>query len=370
MRKLFICLSIVFGVASCDVSPNLVSCDFDEKEMLTNYADEIIIPRIAALSLSLILFESSVQQFAVTPSIGLLNEARIFYGTAYTQYQECSMLAFGPGLIDGVPFTERFNTFPTNTTTINANVTNGTAVSVSPRSAVGFPAVDYLLFSEHGTSNDDVLALFITDPLATNRKAYLQELAMEMKTTSAQIEQAWLATGGNYRQEFIDNTGTAEGTSISLLINDFNFDFEILKNFKFKIPLGKFNGGVVLPEKVEAFYSGGSAQLAQRQTEAFKKLYEGMGTNGTNGPGLYEYLTCLETEGTSGALLADEISDQFESIVQAVNAVQDPMSESLITDFTTVDNAYLQMQMMVPKIKYEMTSALGVQINYQDNDGD
>lgn len=370
MRKLVFILAIVFAGVSCDTSPNLVNCDFDEKAMLTNYADEIIIPRHADLSLSLLLFESSVTEFASNPTIGLLNEARIFYGTAYEQYQKCSMFAFGPGLIGGVRFTERFNTFPTNIAAISANVSSGTMVASSAKSAVGFPAIDYLLFSEPGTSNEDVLALFTTDPLASNRISYLQQLTLELKSTADAIEEGWIASGGNYRETFINNIGTATGTSIGMLVNDFNFDFETLKNFKFKIPLGKFNGGVVIPEQVEAYYAGGSARLAQKQVDSFKKVFEGTGENGANGIGLYEYLVCLETEATSGGLLADDILGHFETIVQHVNEVQDPMSEQLTTDFSTVDNAYTQLQMMVPKIKYDMTTALGVQINYQDNDGD
>ena len=370
MRKLLLFLGMLVGGVSCDTSPNLVNCDFDEQAMLTNYADELIIPRLEFLSLSLVLFESSVNEFASNPSIGLLNEVRIFYGTAYLQYQDCSTFQFGPGLIDGVPFTERFNTFPTNVPAILDNVANGVEVTSAAKSAVGFPAIDYLLFVEPGTSSNDVLDLFTTDVLAANRMAYLQQLVTELKTVTAQIEQGWLSSGGNYRQAFINNTGTANGSSISLLANSFNFDFETLKNFKFKIPLGKFNGGVVLPEKVEAYYAEGSTQLAKAQLENFKFIYEGTGTNGADGPGFYEYLLCLETEAMTGTLLADDIRGQFERIEQALAPVADPMSEALVSDFTTVDNAYTEMQIMVPKIKHEMTSALAIQISYQDNDGD
>jgi predicted lipoprotein len=370
MRKILVLLAIIMGGVSCDTSPDLVNCDFDEQEMLSNYSDELIIPRLTDFSLSLFLFESIVNEFAATPSIGLLNEVRILYGTAYLQYQECSAFQFGPGLISGVPFTERFNTFPTYTLAILDNVSNGLEVTSAAKSSVGFPAIDYLLFVEPGTSNDDVLSLFTADALAANRMTYLQQLATELKTVSAQMEQGWLASGGNYRTTFINNTGTAEGSSISLLANSFNFDFETMKNFKFKIPLGKFNGGIVLPEKVEAYYAEESIQLVKAQLESFKLIYEGTGTNGADGPGFYEYLACLEITSMSGGLLADDIRSQFESIEQALEPVSDPMSEALVSDFATVDNIYSQMQIMVPKIKHEMTSALTVQINYQDNDGD
>lgn len=357
------------GVSACDTPPDPINCNFDQQGLLTNYADEIIIPRFEQLNLALLFLVSSIQGFYANPTPGLLVEIRVTYGATYLAYQECSTFAFGPGLINGIPFRERFNTFPTNISTINQNIQSGANVASSPKSSVGFPAIEYLVFGEQGTSTADLVTLFTTDADATARKAYLQQLAAEMKTTVASIVEGWSASGGNYRQQFISSTGMADGSSLSLLVNEMSFDFETLKNFKFKIPLGKLNGGVVLPQTVEAFYSGGSVQLATKQVAAFQELYLGIGTNGADDLGLYEYLKCLETE-SSGQLLADRMTDQFDAILDALALVPDPLSETLVSDKQIVDDAYDEMQMMVPLMKFEMTTALGVQINYQDNDGD
>ncbi|MBI1288390.1 MAG: hypothetical protein GC178_12530 [Flavobacteriales bacterium] len=371
MKKLLLAISGVLFFASCDTSPNLSNCDFDETGMLTNYADNIIIPRFSDLDVSLTLLHSQAQQFAATPTSGLLNEVRIYFGAAYGQYQECSMFAFGPGLISGVPFSQRFNTFPTNASQIETNVQNGAEVSASPNANVGFPALDYLLFGPEGSSDSDILALFTTDANAQNRLDYLVGLTSELSSTASSIITAWDASGANYRQTFINNTGTATGSSISLVVNDLNHDFETLKNFKFKIPLGKFNGGIVLPEQVEAYYAGGSAQLAKRQAEAFQKLYAGIGADQADGLGLDDYMDCLEAKSTTtGEALNPEILTQFSNIISAIDAIPDPMSETLVSNQQVVDNAHTQLQQMVPKIKYDLTTALGVQINYQDNDGD
>lgn len=372
MRKLILTGALMCcGMISCDTSPQLVNCDFDESAMLTNYADNIIIPRLSDLDVSLLLLHSSAQQFAGTPSIGLLNEVKVSFGAAYGQYQECSMFAFGPGLISGVPFRERFNTFPTNATEIESNIQNGVQVSACPKSTVGFPALDFLLFGESGITTEDMLTLFTTDVNASNRMQYLLGITSELTTTASAIKTGWETSGGNYRQQFISNTGTAEGTSIGLLVNEFNYDFETLKNFKFKVPLGKFNGGVVLPEKVEAYYAGGSALLAKRQAEAFKNLFTGSSSNGSDGIGLDDYLTCLEAKSTvTSADLTTETIEQFDVIIASIDAIPDPMSEALVSNFDLVDDAHTELQRLVPLIKYDMTTALSVQLNYQDNDGD
>jgi hypothetical protein len=142
-----------------------------------------------------------------------------------------------------------------------------------------------------------------------------------------------------------------------------------LKNFKFKIPLGKLNGGVALPEKVEAYFAGGSVLLAVEDASGLKDAFLGIGENQSDGEGLYEYLICLNAK-SDEKLLADDIKERFDEILVKLNAVPDPMSETLISDKPVVDAVYTEMQMMVPKVKHDMTSALGVQISYQDADGD
>lgn len=351
-------------LAACDTNPNLNNCDFDESAMLTNYADEIIIPCFGLLKIGVVHLNGAIAAFNTNPSIGTLNEVRIAYGASYLAYQRCSTFAFGPGLINGVPFRDRFNTFPTSTLNIETNITNGTDVSASVKSAVGFPAIEYLIFG-NGETDQELVDGFSTATNAAARRTYLQQLGEELVATTTQIDSGW----ATYRSAFISNTGTADGSSISLLINDFNFDFETLKNFKFKIPLGKLNGGVVLPQNVEGYYSGGTAQLAVEQAESFKDVFLGVGENQSDGSGLYEYLVCLDTK-TGDQLLADVIEDRFNLIITALSAIPDPMSETLVSNKPIVDDAYTEMQQMVPLIKHEMTSALGVQISYQDNDGD
>lgn len=359
------CLGLLLFATACDTNNNLNNCDYDESALLTNYADEIIIPRFEDFKTGLTLLDGSVNAFAANPTIGLLNEIKVTFAVAYPSYERCGTFAFGPGLIDGVPFRERFNTFPTNTIGIEDNIVSGTDVANCAKSTVGFPALEYLIFGDGTQTDQQIVDMFSSGANASNRIAYLQGLSTELKGTTTQIVQDW----DGYRSSFVANTGISTGSSISLLVNEFNYDFEILKNFKFKIPLGKLNGGVVLPQNVEAYYAGGSVLLAKEQVSAFKDLYLGVGENQSDGEGLYEYLVCLNTE-SGDQLLADDITDQFNEILAKLDAIPNPMSETLVSNKPVVDAAYTEMQMMVPKIKYDMTSALGVQISYQDNDGD
>lgn len=366
MRKLLLTF-IVFAaiVSGCDSGDDPFFCDFDEQGMLTNIADEIIIPRFETLSTGTTLLEGAIDAFVAAPDEGSLVEVRVTFVPTYVAYQRCTPFAFGPGLINGVPFRERFNTFPTNTALIESSIANGTSVANSGKAAVGFPAMEWLIFGDGTLTDAQIVELFVSDPNAVARKLYLQQLASELRSTTGNMLNGWQS----YRSGFIANTGTADGSSISLLVNDFNQDYEILKNFKLKIPLGKFNGGVVIPSSVEGYYAQNSMRLINEQMDGLVDLYNGVGENNADGSGLYELVKCYNAN-YEGKDLEDEIRERLESIKTKLQAVPDPLSETLLNNKPLVDEAYQEIQMLVPLIKHEMTSAVSVQITYQSGDGD
>ena len=50
--------------------------------------------------------------------------------------------------------------------------------------------------------------------------------------------------------------------------------------------------------------------------------------------------------------------------------INDPLSNEILTNKDDVTTCYSKLQELVPLMKVDMTSALGVLITYQDNDGD
>lgn len=362
MRKLLTIL-VVFGLlTSCDTGPDSpVSCNFDQKAMLANYADNLIIPGFNNLELGAQMLNAVTQSFVNDPTAGMLVEIQVTYGAFFEAYKRVSVYGFGPGLVAGMPFRDRFNTYPVNAANIESNI--GTAnfdVDALHRDQVGLSAIAYLIFGTPGQSTTEVANQF-TDP---NRRQYLTSLVQDLLTKTSAIKSGW----ATYRDTFINNVGNADGSSISLLVNELNLDFEITKNYGFKVPLGKYNGGTVLPDRVEAYYARSSARLARIHMEQLRLAFNGNAN--TDGPGLYEYLVCLKTGEQNGTLLADAIDGHFQAIIDALSNVPDPMDETLVSNKPVVDEAHNQMQMLTPMIKSEMTSALGVRISYQDTDGD
>jgi hypothetical protein len=89
----------------------------------------------------------------------------------------------------------------------------------------------------------------------------------------------------------------------------------------------------------------------------------------TNGEGLDDYLIYLSAQ-YNGENLSAFIENQINTIISNLNGLNDPLSNEVLVNSQEVADVYQSMQMLVPSIKVEMTSALGVLITYQDSDGD
>jgi len=367
LRNLLPILALAVIASGCNTDPDDVNCDFDAQAMRENYADNLIAPAFADWATSAADLKQKAADFATAQDANSLTALRQAFLSSYKDYQLASPYAIGSGIINGLAFRDFVNTFPTNTGLINNYVADGTVdAAQNPNSTVGYPALDFLLFGQPGTSEADILAALTTDTDAANRRGYVVSLADRVHAIATQVNGGW----PGYRSTFVNSTGSGEGSALEQLVNQFNRDLENLKNFKLKIPLGKFNGGVVLPEQVEAYYSGVSAELAKEQLTALRNMYLGVGANGSDGLGLDDYLECLKAGADNDGLLSEAIRNQFQSIADAFTLLQDPMSEQLVSNKPVVDDAHTQLQMIIPLTKREMSGALGVQVTYQSNDGD
>ncbi|MBX9852372.1 MAG: hypothetical protein K2X86_11525 [Cytophagaceae bacterium] len=153
-----------------------------------------------------------------------------------------------------------------------------------------------------------------------------------------------------------------------MLVNQFNQDMELTKNFRIGIPLGKQSGGVTYPEKVEAYYSGISVELAELHIQAIENLYLGRSSAG-NGIGFDDYLDQMEA-GYNGGSLNAAIKNQFTATLSKFALLTDPLSADIVNNPAVVDAAYLELQKTIVLTKTDMASALSILITYVDNDGD
>jgi predicted lipoprotein len=346
------------------------SADFDREGLLVNVADRLIVPAYARLADGTAALHAAVEALVDAPDSGKVEDARNALKAAWLAWQGASAYELGPAA-DHI-LRQRFNTFPTNAAKVEARVKEGTwnLESVANFEAKGFPALDWLLNGRAGAT-DSLLALLGDTATGGARGRYLLDVAKEIADRAAAVHAAWTEGEKPYRDEFVSRRrqGTDIGSSLGELVNQFNYDYEILKNPRIGIPLGKKTLGQPLPGKVEGYYGGYSLELARAQVRALEDLFLGRDSLGADGQGFDDYLDALGTRYRDGEL-AQLIKDRFAAVRAALEAVPDPLSRAIVEEKDEVEKAYDEIQRMVVFIKTEMPSAMSISITYQDGDGD
>ncbi|MBA3972499.1 MAG: imelysin family protein, partial [Bacteroidetes bacterium] len=257
--NLFIVFVLLLGItaSSCkDKKDDEITPEdsFDKSGMLTNIGNNIIVSSYLNLNISLDSLQVRSSQFTANPTLITLSELQSQFSLAYSAYQSCSAFEFGPA--ENEYIRSNFNTFPCDTLQINSKITTAeyTLSAATDIDAKGFPGLDFLLYG-NSMNNNQVLARFTSAADAANAKLYLTAVVNELKAKTNIVYNGWSSAGGNYISTFKSNTANDVGGSISMLVNQLNYDMELLKNAKVGIPLGKKTLGVPQPSKVEALYS-------------------------------------------------------------------------------------------------------------------
>ncbi len=248
MRKISVSLIVTALILGTIISCNKKSNDdapeegADRKALLTHAADNIIVPSFEAFKTSLDNLKTAINNFTATPDENKLSELRTQWQNAYLAWQSVELFHFGPA--DDVSLRNHFNIYPTDATLINSYVASGSynLETFTNNKVQGFPALDYLINGL--AANDADITAFYTGTDASKWKKYLTDIITIMDSKLNTVVNAWK---GSYRNEFVENTGTGAGSSLSKLINEYIMYFErFLRSGKYAIPAGAMTGTVAL----------------------------------------------------------------------------------------------------------------------------
>lgn len=325
--------------------------------MLENISQEVIIPSYAAVQEDMMSVDEALDAFEGARTEGNLSMLRERVLEAYISWQACSVFEFGPAAENNLRLV--MNTFPVDTGQIGLNLTDDVTYDLNSAvnaDAQGLPALDYLLFAVSNAS----VALSDFEGADNPRMVYMHDCVDRMLDAVDATVSGWDV----YAVEFKSNTASDVGSPIGLLVNQINYEFELLKNARVGIPLGKKTLGVTQPEKVEAVYASHSFELAIANLNGIEAAFDGGA-----GSGLDDYLNALDARGTEG-LLSEQILLGFTLIREEFESFDVSMQEAIENEPVDLESAYTAIEQTVVLLKTDMPSQLGVQITYQDNDGD
>ena len=354
---------VVLALGSC--RPDEVDDKVEYNDFFENVADNMIFPRYAQFQSDLSALEVSLNTFDAS-DVSTLISLQSQFKTAYLSWQSVSVFEFGPAAEYSALLLTNCNTFPTNPSRIEENIVAGEYNLAFPSNyeAKGLPAFDYLLFH---TSQSDLL-IELSDTL---RIAYMQDCLADMLARVNEVVTAW----DSYRSTFVGSEGNDQNSSLSILFNQFLYDYEKLKRDKFALPAGfATQFGIPLDadtSAVEGRFSKMSFQLMEANLVALENIYLGVGENDVDGVGIFEKLKAYNATSTVvDGDLAVAIQEQFVICRGAISQFTNDLPFEITNNISEVQETSNQFQKMVPMIKNDMRSYLSVTVTLTDADGD
>lgn len=321
--------------------------EFDKATLLQNVSENLILFSYNDFYSALLNLEQSYSTFSGDKTSDNFEILKSAWKTANEKFQYAKIYEFGPSM--NISFRSSEGAFPCDTAKILNNISTGTYTlgSLDNIDAIGFDALDFLLF--RSTALSDLTS-------SSNYLSYGSNLIQKIKTETSYVINNW----SSYKATFNAGTGTESTSGFSYLVNEFCKDFELIKNAKLGIPIGKQSLGIQMPEFVEARRSAYSLELMKHSLIASQALF-----NGKTGVGFDDYLTALEKSN-----LATQINNKYAEILTLINSLSGSLELNINSNPGTLDAIYTKMAELVVLIKTDMTSSFGVLITYQDNDGD
>ncbi|MDO6758807.1 imelysin family protein [Tamlana sp. 2_MG-2023] len=364
LRKVFLALTIVILFNACsssssDDNPTSGTDSYDRGELLVNLADNIIIPAFQDLNSKLKTLQTDKDNFIAIPDQTNLETLRGSWFAAYKVWQSVEM--FNIGKAESLLYGSQMNVYPTSIQEVEANITNGSYDLAHPHNidAVGFPAVDYLLY---GVAVDD--AAIVTKYTDAKYQTYLSDVIDQMQALTEIVLNDWTSS---YRDTFVSETGNTATSALNKMTNDYVFYFEKgLRANKIGIPAGNFSS-TPLPDTVEGLYSKiYSQELAEDALSASLDVFNGKPYASTTiGESFKTYLEFLDRND-----LVSKITTQFSDAKTKLNGLNANFYDQINTDNTKMTEAYDALQLIVVSLKVDMLQAFDVSVDYVDADGD
>ena len=345
-------------------SDNSESQTFDRKALLTNWANNIIIPLYDNFNTNLNLLSDEITKFNETPNLDNLKLVREKWLDAYKSWQHVEM--FNLGKAEETYFQSKMNVYPSDKERIERNLTNETYNLDNPNNndAQGFPALDYMLYGSD-ESDEKIVDKYLLENKKYN--TYLSSLIDKMVSNTSVVVNDW----NQNKDTYINSTENTSTSSINKITNDFIYYYEkLFRANKIGIPAGVFSGSK-LPDRVEGYYSKiYSKDLALEAMSAIENFFVGKKYNSEEkGESLESYLNFLNSE-KNGTSLSKSITDQFKVAKETIDKLNNDFASQVNEDNNKMLVAYDEIQKGVVFMKTDMLQSLSISVDYVDADGD
>ena len=340
---------------------------FTRGAMLTNWADNIIIPAFEALVNNMDSLSLEAKKFTENPNQESLINLKQSWLNAYLTWQTVAM--FDIGKAEEITLRNFINVYPLDaqgmTTTLLAGDYDLT--SVNRQDEQGFSALDYLLHGL-GNSDEEIIAFYTDDTNGLKYKTFLTDIVDRMHSLTSIVLADWKES---YRDEFIERDGNAATESVNSMINDYIYYYEkFLRAGKVGIPAGVFSN-TPLSDRVEAKYRGNvSKELLIKALHSAQDFFNGVHfSQEDSGMSLNGWINDLEASGETNNI-DSLINNQFGLIHSQLENLNSNLGQQVEADNIKMLETYDILQKNVIFMKVDMLQLLDITVDYVDADGD
>jgi putative iron-regulated protein len=316
-------IALASFAASCDDDGD-VGASFKDREVVTAYADSVVVPTYTLLSTRAAVLETAVSTLAATPNETNLAAAKTAWVATRVPWEQSEAHLFGPVSANG--YDPAMDSWPVNRTDLDAVLASGNAltqayVSALPEEQKGFHTLEYLLWGD----NSDKAAASLTP----RELDYMKALAAELTTVTGALATSWTAGVGGapaYRTVFTNaGMGSAAYPSLSSAAQEILVGMSAIcdevANGKIADPYDAHD-----PQKVESQFSFNSQLDFADNIRGVLNAYTGdAAAAGTMGRGLSDYVAAIDP--ALDIRFRAEISDA----IAAIGAIPPPFRTAITT---------------------------------------
>jgi uncharacterized protein len=334
------------------------------RELLERWSTELIVPLYAEFDLRSRSVAAALDALCAAPSEETLEAARSAWMEAREPLKRAEVFAFGPYSRPEFRIGPKIDSWPARPETVEEWLSGTDPVDPATLATLGIwhkglPVIEYFLYAPDTSAQSR-----LEDP---RRCEYLRSTGAELESRARELHLAWAPEGGDFAHQLsgAGRTSTAWRSlrdAFGEVVNRMGFTIENMRRDKLGRPLGDMTGGVPLPEETESRFSGRAIRDILDNIAGIEVLF--FGDSGRNLPGVSSY--AIER----GRNFDEQFRAALDAARAALEAVDVPLGEAVSSEADRVREASARLSELQSLIQTELISALGLSLNFNDNDGD
>ncbi len=357
-------LAVALGTLAACESPETSAQD--PRPVLAALVGNVVLPTYQALDERAEILRVSATELAMAPSEASLAKTRDAFVATRAAWKKSEAFRVGPPEVTRIG--AAIDYWPASADAIGRAVASPTSrtkegVDALGANAKGFMALEFLLF-DSASSHATVLPALTTGPDAEARRSYVRALAESLRGESRKLLALWSPSGQNLSAELAEGRGffVSGKVAVDQIVRQLVFTSIAIESTRLGKPLGRQNGGTIVPSLEESPRSDGSLRDLESALAGIRAIYRGEGLDDEAG--------IDDLVRAKSPAIDQHVVRELDSARAALLAIPPPLRVALRDAPASVTAAFDASRKLKSTLATELVSALGVTLTFSDSDGD